>query len=86
MNRGEYETAVSLAALAYAHYAAREDAIMMASALLVQAELAWETDDAKETAALLARARALRHTEKRAMSPHEQVQYLILAEKLGVAG
>ncbi|MFZ1397043.1 MAG: tetratricopeptide repeat protein [Candidatus Promineifilaceae bacterium] len=86
MNRGEYETAVSLAALAYAHYAAREDAIMMASALLVQAELAWERDDAKETAALLARARALRQTEKRAMSPHEQVQYMILAEKLGVAG
>ena len=82
---GEYETAVSLAALAYAHYAAREDAIMMASALLVQAELAWETDDAKEATAMLARARALRQTEKRAMSPHEQVQYMTLAEKLGMA-
>jgi predicted ATPase/transcriptional regulator with XRE-family HTH domain len=82
---GEFETAVSLAALAYGQYAAREDAIMMASALLVQAELAWKTDDAKKAAALLARARALRQTEKRAMSPHEQVQYMILAEKVGMA-
>lgn len=82
---GEYETAVSLAALAYGQYAAREDAIMMASALLVQAELAWEIDDAKEATALLVRARALRQMEKRAMSPHEQVQYMTLAEKLGMA-
>ncbi len=75
MNRGEYETAVSLAALAYAHYAAREDAIMMAAALLVQADLAGKMGAPAEAADLLKQSQMWRQTVQRAISPHELAQY-----------
>ncbi len=84
MNRGEYETAVSLAALAYAQYAAREDAILMAAALLVQAALTWKMGAYDEARALFARSRTLRHTVKRAISPHEQAQFDALAQLMSL--
>ncbi len=75
MTRGEYETAVSLAELAYAQYAAREHGILMATALLVQAELAEKMGAPAKAVDLLKQAQLLRQTVQRAMSPHEQMLY-----------
>lgn len=80
--KGEYETAVSLAGVAYAQYAAREDGIMMAGALLVQAELAGKMDHQEQAVALWQRSWALRQTAQRTPSPREQAQYAALAGQL----
>ncbi|MGB5060142.1 MAG: hypothetical protein WBO48_15700, partial [Candidatus Promineifilaceae bacterium] len=60
---------------AYAQYAAREDGILMATALLVQAELAEKMGAPAKAVDLLKQAQLLRQTVQRAMSPHEQMLY-----------
>jgi ATP/maltotriose-dependent transcriptional regulator MalT len=75
LDQGNYAAGAALLDLAYQQYEAREDAIMIATALLVKADLAWKTGRAEEAADLLARSRALRGTASRAVSPREQAQY-----------
>lgn len=83
-DQGGYETAVSLAAVVYEQYEAREDPAAMAGVLLLQAELAWKMGDAERAKGLLTRSRALRQTVKRAISPREQASYDALARELVV--
>lgn len=75
MDRGDHATAGSLVAAAAAQYEDREDALMIASALLVQADLALRQGRRDEAAALLERSRALRRGVTRAVSPREEAGY-----------
>jgi predicted ATPase/DNA-binding XRE family transcriptional regulator len=82
LNRGDTAAAAALADLAAAQYAAREDAAALATAILVQADIARHEGRRDEGAALLARSRALRGSVSRAMSPHERAQYDQMAAAL----
>ncbi|HSN75115.1 MAG TPA: tetratricopeptide repeat protein [Anaerolineae bacterium] len=75
IEEGDYAAAEALAALALAHYEGRADAVVTASAWLVQAELAWRTGRPGEAATRLQRAQSLRATVKRPMSPRERARY-----------
>ena len=82
LDRGDCETAAPLAALARQQYEAREDAVFIATALLVEAELAWKQGQRGEATALLERSRVLRGTITRNVSPRERAQYDRLAAAL----
>ena len=75
LNRGDTAAAAGLVGLAAAQYAARDDAAALATAILVQADIARQEGRRAEGAALLARSRVLRGSVSRAMSPHERAQY-----------
>lgn len=82
MDRGDYATSGSLVAAAAAQYEAREDALMIASALLVQADLEMRQGRRDEAATLLRRSRALRQSVTRAVSPREEAGYQALERAL----
>ena len=83
LNRGDTAGAAALTDLAAAQYAARDDAAALASAILVQADIARQEGRRDEGVDLLARSRALRVSVSRAMSPHERAQYDQMAAALG---
>lgn len=83
-DQGAYETAVALAAVVYTQYEARDDPAAMAGVLLLQAQLAWKMGQTDAAVDLLTRARALRQTVKRAISPREQASYEAIAREFGV--
>jgi tetratricopeptide (TPR) repeat protein len=72
---GDDELAGSLCSLALAQYEARQDVVLTASALLVQAELARSRGDQQRAAALRERATTLRRSVKRPLNPREQARY-----------
>jgi hypothetical protein len=78
----DYAAAEALAAAALAHYESRGDAVVTASAWLVQAELAWRTGRPDQAAAQFQSAVALRSTVKRPMSPRERMRYEALDNSL----
>jgi predicted ATPase/transcriptional regulator with XRE-family HTH domain len=84
LGEGEYETAESLATLAHEQYAARNDAVLLAAALLVQAEVAWQMGVRMEAVARFEQAWMLRQTVQRAISPREQAQYAALARAMNL--
>jgi len=84
LGKGEYETAESLATLAHEQYAARNDAVLLAAALLVQAKVAWQMGVRMEAVARFEQAWMLRQTVQRAISPHEQAQYAALARAMNL--
>jgi hypothetical protein len=65
--KGSVAAAEALSAAALAHYESRGDAVLTASAWLVQAELAWRMGRPGEAATRFQRAQSLRSTVKR---PH----------------
>ncbi len=85
LNRGDTAGASGLVGLAAEQYAARDDAAALATAILVQADIARQEGRRAEGAALLARSRALRGSVSRAMSPYERAQYGRVAAALGTA-
>lgn len=74
-HQGQYELALPLVAAALEQYTDREDSLLTASCLLVQAEVWWQVGE--QTAAFQAwqRSQQLRQLVKRPVSPHEQAQY-----------
>ncbi len=82
LDRGDYDAAAGLAALAGEQYEARDDAAPVAGVLLIQAELAHIDGRPDIATALLERSSTLRRTVTRAISPREQAQYDRLARML----
>ncbi len=75
LDQGDYAAAAALSALALGQYEGRDDPAAVASALLLQAELAWKLGQLDQALKLLVRSRSLRQTVKRAVSPRERAQY-----------
>jgi predicted ATPase/transcriptional regulator with XRE-family HTH domain len=82
LDRGDLATADALAGVAFAQYEPRHDLPVLASTMLLQAEIAYRQGMREEAARLLARSRELRAGAKRAQSPREQAQYVALMQAL----
>jgi Flp pilus assembly protein TadD len=75
LDEGDTVAAEALSSVALAQYESRGDAVVTASAWLVQAELAWRTGRPGEAVTRFQRAQSLRLTVKRPMSPRERARY-----------
>lgn len=82
-DQGAYETALSLAAIVYDQYAARDDPASLAVVVQLQAEIALNLGDVAQAATLFARVLPLRRQVKRALTPREQAAHAVLAQKIG---
>ncbi|MFZ2362281.1 MAG: tetratricopeptide repeat protein, partial [Anaerolineae bacterium] len=72
---GDDKLAGNLCALARDQYEARQDVVLTASALLLEAELARSRGDLPQAATLREQAAALRRSVKRPLNPREQARY-----------
>lgn len=83
LDQDDLAQAAALAALVYAQYAARDDdAALLTSVLLFQAELAAQQGAQPEAVVRYQQAWTLRQTARRAISPRELAQYNAVASML----
>ena len=78
IDEGDTATALAFSTQALAHYEARQDVVLTASARLVQAELALKMGAPDQAAAGARQAHALRQTSRRPCTPREEARYAAL--------
>jgi predicted ATPase/transcriptional regulator with XRE-family HTH domain/Tfp pilus assembly protein PilF len=81
-DEGDFARANAFAGLALAQYEARQDMVLVASVYLFQAELASKMGEWENASAQFQKARRLRQTVNRPLTPREQDRYQTLSLKV----